>query len=203
MSGAAASPLRSAGVLALAGLLAAGLLGGLDGLTRERIAEQARTLELERLAAVLPHDRYDNDPLDDTITVTDPRLGPGEHLVRRGRLGGRPSALALTATATGYAGPIRLLIGVAYDGRVLGVRVLEHQETPGLGDPIEERRSPWIHGFDGRHLGDPGPEAWTVHRDGGAFDQFAGATITPRAVAQAVRRVLEYHAGERERLYRD
>jgi electron transport complex protein RnfG len=81
------------------------------------------------------------------------------------------------------------------------VRVLAHAETPGLGDPIEERRSDWIRSFEGRSLGDPLPARWTVRRDGGDFDQFTGATITPRAVVQAVRRALEFHAAEHDRLY--
>ena len=199
---AARSSLRSATLLALAGLIATTLLAGVHLVTRERIAEQARTRALQRLAEVLPPELYDNDPLQDVIHVQDPRLGPGPHRVHRGRLDGQPSALALHALAPdGYAGPIALLIGIDVHGRVLGVRVLEHQETPGLGDPIETRRSDWIHGFAGRTLDDPPPERWTVRRDGGDFDQFTGATITPRAVALAIRRALEFHAAAREHLY--
>ena len=80
----------------------------------------------------------------------------------------------------------------AYTGKVIGVRIVEHRETPGLGDPIEIERGPWITGFDGRSLRDPAADAWRVRRDGGAFDQLAGATITPRAVVGAVRRALQF-----------
>jgi electron transport complex protein RnfG len=196
------SPLRAAALLGLAALLATALLTAIDVLTGERIEQRARALELERLGQVLPPARYDNDPLAATVVVQDPRLGPGPQRVHLGRLGGEPSALALTATAPdGYSGPIRLVIGIDRDGTVLGVRVLEHAETPGLGDPIEVRRGDWIRSFDGRSLDDPAPARWTVRRDGGAFDQFTGATITPRAVVQAVRRALEFHAAEHQRLY--
>ncbi len=195
-------PLRSAALLALAGLIATAMLAGIHLATRERIAEQARERALQRLAAVLSPEHYDNDPLNDIVQVSDPRLGPGAQTVYRGRRHGQASAIALTATAPdGYAGPIELLIGIDHDGRVLGVRVLAHQETPGLGDPIEIRRSDWILGFVGRSLDDPPPARWTVRRDGGDFDQFTGATITPRAVTHAVRRALDFHAAERYRLY--
>jgi electron transport complex protein RnfG len=197
-----ASPLRAAALLGLAALLATAALTGIDALTRDRIEQRARALELERLGQVLPPSSYDNDPLAETQRVEDPRLGPGLQRVHLGRRGGRPSAMALTATAPdGYAGPITLVVGIAADGSVLGVRVLAHAETPGLGDPIEERRSDWIRSFEGRSLGDPLPARWTVRRDGGDFDQFTGATITPRAVVQAVRRALEFHAAEHDRLY--
>ena len=122
--------------------------------------------------------------------------------VYRARRDGAPVALVLTAVAPdGSSGPIELLVGVNADGTVAGVRVLAHRETPGLGDPIEASRSDWVLAFAGRSLGDPPPAGWTVRRDGGAFDQFTGATITPRAVVHAVRRVLEYVGANQEALY--
>ena len=199
---AAITPLRGALLLGLAGLLAAGLLAGLHEATRERIAMRGRQQALEHLSAVLPRARYDNDPIADTATLTDPRLGPGPHAIRRARRQGVPTAMAIEATSTdGYAGPIRLIVGIDLDGAIIGVRVLRHNETPGLGDPIEARRSRWIHGFDGRRIDDPSVERWTVKPDGGDFDAFTGATITPRAVIRAVRRTLEFHQSERDRLY--
>lgn len=196
------SPWRSAALLGLAALLATALLAGIHSATRERIAERERALALDRLAAVLPPGHRDNDPLDDVVNVTDVRLGPGDHTVHLGCLDGRPSAMAVTATAPdGYAGPIRLIVGIAHDGRVLSARVLAHTETPGLGDPIEERRSDWIHRFEHRRLGDPPAGRWAVRPDGGDFDAFTGATITPRAVVAAIRHVLEFHAAERDHLY--
>lgn len=180
--------------LGLAGLVAAVLLAGVHTLTREPIAEAERRVALQALGLVLPAGRYDNDPLADAVQVQAPAwLGQPASQVRRARLAGAPSALVIEATAPdGYAGPIRLLVSVAADGRVLGVRITAHRETPGLGDRIEARRGDWIHGFRGRALGDPAPAGWAVRRDGGDFDQFAGATVTPRAVVAAVRRTLEF-----------
>ena len=101
----------------------------------------------------------------------------------------------------GYSGEIRLLVGIRYDGSLSGVRVLEHHETPGLGDAIEEGRSDWITRFTGLSLSNPAAPGWTVKRDGGHFDQFTGATITPRAVVKAVHRCLIYFAQNRAYLF--
>lgn len=188
--------IASAGLLlGLVALLAAGLLAGVMHLTRERIAEADRQAELRALAAVLPPERYDNDPLEDGIGVAAPAwLGsPAPLRVWRARRGGAPVQLVLeTVAPDGYAGPIRLLVGVAADGRIEGVRVTAHRETPGLGDGIEAGRSNWIERFDGRALGDPPAVRWTVRREGGDFDAFTGATITPRAVIHALRRCLQF-----------
>lgn len=196
------TPLRAGVLLALAALLATAALTGLHEATRDRIAMRDRQQALQRLSAVLPPSIYDNDPIADTATIVDERLGPGPHAIRRARKFGTPIAMAIEATATdGYAGPIRLIVGIDTDGRVLGARVLAHNETPGLGDPIDERRSDWILGFDGRSLDNPPGERWTVKPDGGDFDAFTGATITPRAVTGAIRRTLAFHQAERDRLY--
>ena len=191
----ASRPWAAAAVLAVAGLLAAGLLGALAALTREPIAQAQAQAERAALAVVLPAALHDNDLLADHVTVVAPRwLGSAEpQTVWRARRGGSPRALALQAIAPdGYNGDIALLVGVRIGGRVSGVRVRQHRETPGLGDRIEAARDPWITRFDHRSLHDPAPTAWSVRRDGGAFDQFAGATITPRAVVHATRRVLAF-----------
>ena len=113
-----------------------------------------------------------------------------------------PEALILATVATdGYAGPVELLVSVLPDGRVGAVRVLSHHETPGMGDKIEEAKSDWIDGFSGTSLADPDLEHWAVRRDGGRFDQFTGATITPRALVRAVRNTLLFVRSEGERLY--
>jgi electron transport complex protein RnfG len=104
-------------------------------------------------------------------------------------------------TAPGYAGDIALIVGIYADGTVAGVRVIRHKETPGLGDKIEVERNPWIQGFSGKRVGDPPLERWKVKRDGGDFDQFTGATITPRAVVAAVRRALLYVSNHREAVF--
>jgi electron transport complex protein RnfG len=146
----------------------------------------------------------DNDMVTDLIRVREPALlGGAETTVYRGRKDGQPVALVLTPVAPdGYSGPIRLLVAVHRDGSLGGVRVLSHKETPGLGDRIEEEKSDWILGFSGRSLQDPAPSEWKVKKDGGAFDQFTGATITPRAIVKAVRKTLEYVEKQGDRLYR-
>jgi Na+-translocating ferredoxin:NAD+ oxidoreductase subunit G len=197
-----AQMLRAGGVLGAFGLVAAAVLGGTYALTADRIraAEQQRLLR--QLEEVLPAGAYDNDVASDTLQVRNDALGPGTHTIWRARQNGLPVAAVLSAIAPdGYSGPIALLVGVAHDGRITGVRVSAHKETPGLGDKIDLTRSDWVLDFDGRSLLDPGPREWGVRKDGGAFDQFAGATITPRAVVKAVRRSLQYFADHRESLF--
>jgi len=188
--------LRASAQLALAGLLAASLLAGTWVLTRGRIDDAERRAEREALAIVLPPDRHDNDPVADAVHVIAPAwLGLENATVRRARRAGEPVALVFDVEAPeGYGGPIHLLVAVGGDGRVIGVRVTAHRETPGLGDDIDAARSHWIDGFAGRRLGDPPAPRWRVRRDGGDFPQFAGATVTPRAVVVAVRRALDFVA---------
>lgn len=172
--------------------------------TAPQIRENEREVLLATLNEVLPANEYDNALLDDAITVTDPEmLGTTQPVtVYRAFRGGEPVAALFTSVAPdGYSGEIRLLVGVRADGRLSGVRVLAHKETPGLGDPIEIRRSDWITSFDSRALGDPPLQRWKVRRDGGVFDQFTGATITPRAVVKAVRNTLIYFERHREELF--
>ena len=163
--------------------------------TKDIIAEAQRKVLEANLNQLVPADRYDNPVTQDTIAVTALEwLGTDQPvMVYRARKNGQPVALFATPYAPdGYSGPIQLLVGVYADGMLAGVRVLAHKETPGLGDGIEERRSPWILVFTGKSLGNPEPERWKVKKDGGAFDQFTGATITPRAVIKATRKFLEY-----------
>jgi electron transport complex protein RnfG len=191
-------------LLALTALLAAGLLAGVKQLTAERIAEAERQTQLRALAAVLPRDRYDNDPLADAIVVRAPAwLGGDAPLpVWRARLGAADAQLVLRVLAPdGYSGSIVLLVGVQRDGRIAGVRVIEHRETPGLGDAIEAEKSDWIDRFIGRGLGAPPPERWAVRKDGGDFDTFTGATITPRAVVGAIHRALAFVEKHGDTLY--
>lgn len=190
--------------LALALAIAVAVLVGVHALTAERIAANAHRAQLQALAIVLPATQYDNDPLADRITVIAPAwLGSAAPItVRRARRGSRPAALVLDAVAPdGYNGPIRLLIAIQADGRIGGVRVTSHRETPGLGDPLDIGVSDWITGFDRRTLDDPPAARWAVRKDGGAFDQFAGATTTPRAVIRAVHRALQFVVAHGEALY--
>jgi Na+-translocating ferredoxin:NAD+ oxidoreductase subunit G len=189
------------------GVLAALVVGALQAIhlgTRERIAAAQQARQRNALALALPARLHDNDLVADRIAVKAPRwLGTDEPLaVHRARHGGAATGLAIEAVAPdGYAGPIRLLIGVDAHGRVLGVRVTAHRETPGLGDPIAAERSDWHRQFFGRSLAAPPPERWRVRRDGGDFDQLAGATISPRAVVHATRRALGLVATHGATLY--
>ena len=172
--------------------------------TQDRIAENERKILLRNLYALLPADKLDNDIAQDVIEVTaSPLLGTKTTTpVYRARLAGEPVAVIFNSVAPdGYSGNIHLLVGVFAEGSLAGVRVVKHAETPGLGDAIEIRKSDWILGFDGRSLTDPEPEMWKVKRDGGAFDQLTGATITPRAIVKAVKNTLEYYQLNRESLY--
>lgn len=197
-------PSRLALRLALLAVLAVGALQAVHMLTRERIAEAQRERQRAALRIVLPAELGDNDPLADRIALRAPRwLGSDAALaVHRARRGDAPAALAIEAVAPdGYAGPIHLLVGIDASGRLLGVRVTEHRETPGLGDHIAAERSDWHRQFIGRALGDPPEERWRVRRDGGDFDQLAGATVSPRAVVTATRRVLGLVARHGAMLY--
>ena len=193
--------LRPGLLLAVVAFLGVGLLAGVHELTKQRIADQKAAALRARLGEVLDPRRHDNDLARSMLTVTAPeRLGHDRPVrVFLARLGGRPAAVVVeTIAPDGYNGAIELLVGVDLAGVVTGVRVVRHRETPGLGDPIEARRSDWIEGFRGRSLGDPPRPRWTVRKDGGAFDQFTGATITPRAVTRAIARTLALVEAERD-----
>lgn len=186
---------RAALLLGACALIAIGALTVVERLTRERIEQARAAAERAALAAVLPPARYDNDPLKDSVLVLAPQWLGRDTPVRvwRGRLGEAPSALAMETTAPeGYSGAIELLLGVDAAGTVIAARVTRHAETPGLGDPIERERSDWIEGFNGRGLADTPQQRWTVRREGGDFDSFSGATITPRAVARGLGRTLAF-----------
>lgn len=180
----------SLGVMAL---LASAALVFANHATREAIAAAAaRDLQVS-LAQVLPPGFADNDMLADTLQVG---AGSGKRVYRARRRGAFAGAVFQTA-ARGYAGDVVLLLGVDREGRLLGARVIKHSETPGLGDKIEVAKSKWILGFDGKSLASLPARQWAVKKDGGAFDQFAGATITPRAVVKAVKSGLDFYAAHR------
>lgn len=172
--------------------------------SRDQIARNERMVLLRYLNQVIHPERYDNTLLEDTIQVRDPNLlGTREPVtVYRARMQGTPVAAVFTSVAPdGYNGRIRLLVGVDVNANITGVRVLSHKETPGLGDAIEATRSDWIKGFEGRSLGDPPLPRWKVERDGGVFDQFTGATITPRAVVDAVKKTLLYFRAHKDEIF--
>jgi electron transport complex protein RnfG len=190
-------------ILGLFSVAGTGLVALTQQGTAERIAENERQALLQNLHQVVPPELHDNDIYADAISVSDPMLGTTQPVtVYRARQGGQPVAAVIASIAPdGYGGGIKLLVGIRYDGTLTGVRVINHKETPGLGDAIEAQRSDWILGFSGRSLGNPEEKLWKVKKDGGVFDQFTGATITPRAVVQAVYNTLRYYQNHREELF--
>jgi electron transport complex protein RnfG len=188
-------------LLGVMALLASASLAWASSTTREAIAKaEARDLR-DSLAQVLPEGFADNDLLADgaEIDVSDTGdTGGGKSLrVYRARSGGTVKGAVFTVVGKGYGGEIIILMAVDEAGRLLGARVLKHTETPGLGDKIEIAKSGWINAFTGKTLA---TARWAVKKDGGDFDQFAGATITPRAVVSAVRSGLEIFAHHRAAL---
>lgn len=165
-------------------------------LTRERIAEEKRRAEQKALLEIVPPERHDNTMLDDVIVVGPEASGLGlteEKRIYLARRGEQVVAAIIPVTAPdGYTGAIDLIVGVNADGSIAGVRTLSHKETPGLGDKVDLKKSDWILGFNGRSLDNPKPRGWAVKKDKGVFDQFTGATITPRAVIAATLRALQY-----------
>jgi electron transport complex protein RnfG len=196
--------IRSGVLLGLIALLGTALLAGVNALTHERIVEQEKLRVLQQLNAVVPVGSYNNDLLTDKIEIRDESSfrHPGPIAVYRARMDDQPVAALMIVTAPdGYNGDIRLLIAIDVSGKVLGVRVVSHRETPGLGDPIEIERSDWILSFTDKSLLNPRDNGWAVKRDGGDFDQFTGATISPRAVVKAVHNTLMYFKANNKVLF--
>ncbi|NDJ57374.1 electron transport complex subunit RsxG [Enterobacteriaceae bacterium 4M9] len=182
--------LRKHGVtLAVFAALTTALTAVVNELTKNTIAQQSAIQQKQLFDQVVPPELYDNDPQQSCYVVRNPQLGTGEHRLFVVSKGEQPVGVIMETTAPdGYSGAIRLLVGADFTGTVLGVRVTEHHETPGLGDKIELRISDWITGFAGQHITGANDSRWAVKKDGGQFDQFTGATITPRAIVNAVKR---------------
>jgi electron transport complex protein RnfG len=181
---------RAAIALICIGLSAALILAGVDRLTRDRIEQAQQRRALATLETMLPAGSFDNPLLDDAIDLTLPGLEQPARVYRARRDGQPVATLVDLVTQRGYSGNIRLLVAADPNGTVLGVRVLDHRETPGLGDKIEIERSDWITGFVGRYLGNPPLDGWAADRSGGDFDTLTSATITTDAVVGAVRAAL-------------
>jgi electron transport complex protein RnfG len=187
----------------------AGLLGGfallsaalliIGNLSTHDVIEKRLDEDLQAsLQRVIPATLYTNNLLDAALLVTDAQ---GRQVqVYRGIKAHQVTAVAFRIIANGYAGEIELILGLDSDGRILGVRVLSHAETPGLGDKIDDRKSDWILGFNGKSLENTTSEQWRVKKDGGEFDQFTGATITPRGVVKSIHQGLDFFRQHRDEL---
>lgn len=186
-------------------IVAALVLGLIYVGTKDRIEASIVLAEQKALLAVIGDNALDNDLLNDTLTLNTNEqdiLNEGEsskiYVVRHK---GKTTGFIFPATAPdGYSGDISMIVGVSTEGSLFGVRVIEHKETPGLGDKIDAKKSDWIEDFAGKSLSNPSIERWAVTKDGGDFDAFTGATITPRSTVNRVKSVLEYFEESREAL---
>lgn len=183
--------------LAVVAAVCAAIVALTWSLTAGRIAANRQAMLEQQFRPVLEGVAYTRIGIDDPLTLPPPHALPGDEPARVyfAWRTGTLAAYVFEVSASGYAGPIRLLIGVTTAGEISGVRVIAHRETPGLGDRIEASRTDWIRAFDGRSLGDPPAAGWALTRDGGRFDQLTGATVTTRAVVRAVKATLVYSAG--------
>jgi Na+-translocating ferredoxin:NAD+ oxidoreductase subunit G len=190
-------------ILAGFAFVASILLGFADLATKNSIQLRLEEDLKASLEEVIPAELYDNNLLTDTLTLTsaDANLGSPQTVFYLAKKQGIVNAVSFKFVAPdGYAGPINLVMGLGKNGEILGVRVISHTETPGLGDKIEIKKSKWILSFNGKSLDNVSYEEWNVKKDGGIFDQFSGATITPRKVVLAIRRGLEFFKAHRDEL---
>ena len=172
--------------------------------TIDRINENKRLALLKSIHVLISPTSHDNEIFTDIIRVTNKKLLGSKKPVTiyRARKENKPIAVIINSIAPdGYNGNIELLVAIQNDGTLAGVRVTHHKETPGLGDAIEDNRSDWIKTFAQKSLVNPETKGWAVKRDGGEFDQFTGATITPRAIVKAVYNTLHYYKEHRDTLY--
>jgi Na+-translocating ferredoxin:NAD+ oxidoreductase subunit G len=180
------------------------LLAYVFTITKAPIEKSEAEARMALFGQIVPPSLHNNDLLKDSISIAPNDLLGNKQpsIANRARINNAPAAVILEAIAhDGYAGDIKLLIAIKYDGTISGVRVLTHKETPGLGDYIDIAKGNWIKLFDGESLTKTAAEKWTVKKDGGAFDYMAGATITPRAVVKAVHKALQYFEANKEALF--
>lgn len=191
-------------ILGAFALASTALLVATQNLTADRIERQQRSELMRTLNTLIPENLHTNDLFSDCTLVQEPDvLGRTQaQQVYRARIDNHNTALAIKTTApNGYSGNIDLIVAISAQQRVLGVRVLQHRETPGLGDKIEMRKSNWILGFNDEQIPTRSSPRWEVRKDGGAFDQFTGATITPRAVINAVERTIIWARDNQRQLF--
>jgi electron transport complex protein RnfG len=194
----------SAGILTAFAVVGTALLAATYLVTRPIIAETEKQAKLALIGQILPVALYDNDLLKDSALLPPARdLGNTEPTpVYRAVKEGKPSAAVLEVIAPdGYSGKIRMIVAIKADGEVSGVRVVTHNETPGMGDYIEIAKNSWIRIFEGKSLSKYADQDWKVKKDGGKFEHMAGATVTPRAVVKAVRKSLTYFAANQDRIF--
>ncbi|RLA28096.1 MAG: electron transport complex subunit RsxG [Gammaproteobacteria bacterium] len=196
----------SGAILAVLAAICTALVAFTHSTTAPRIAANAQAYLEQSLKPVLEGLEYDGKLSESTLIIEPPHELPGDAPVTVYRVyaGGAPVAALFIVTAKdGFTGPIKLLVGIAANGEISGVRVLQHRETPGLGDLIEASKSDWIEQFRKRSLADPDRELWAIKRDGGVYDQLTGASITPRSVIKAIKETLLYFEANHEQVFAD
>ena len=205
------TPAKASKTLTLAVLIALALLLAINTITKERIAKAQQDFLLSNLSAVLPDEEFDNDPIDSMFQHIAPQLGTDRPLsVYPVYRSGQPLASVLELIAPdGYSGSIRILLGVYFSGEIIAARVVQHKETPGLGDDIEYRKSDWILQFNGQSISANSDDSsqlnpnqsWRMRRDGGQYDAITGATITSQAVVRAIHRALKWYDKNKDQVF--
>ncbi|GHG00888.1 electron transport complex subunit RsxG [Thalassotalea marina] len=192
----------NARILAVFAIACTAVVGIVNLLTKDTINKQEQRYLIKTLSQIVDPTSHDNDMTQSCVIIQDDTLGSEPQKAYLAFKGDTPVAAAITTTAPdGYSGNIYLLVAVNYQNQVTGVRTLKHQETPGLGDKIETRKSDWIFSFNGKTIESDDDSHWAVKKDGGTFDQFTGATITPRAVVNATKRTLLYFSEHKQTLF--
>ena len=196
--------IKTGATLAVIAAICTTLVAATYQITRERIVANDKALLEQALQPALAGVFYEGGVSESRLVMLPPHDLPGSDaaLIYRVYAQDKPVAALFAVTARdGFSGLIRILVGVEFDGTITGVRILQHRETPGLGDKIEPERSDWIFQFDGRSMGNPGATGWAIRNDGGDFDQLTGASVTPRAVITAIRDTLLYFEAHRDEIF--
>jgi len=196
--------IKTGATLAVIAAICTTLVAATYQLTSERIVANDKALLEQALQPALAGIFYEGGVSESRLVMLPPHDLPGNDtaLIYRVYAQDKPVAALFAVTARdGFSGLIRILVGVEFDGTITGVRILQHRETPGLGDKIESARSDWIFQFDGRSMGNPEVTGWAIRNDGGEFDQLTGASVTPRAVIGTVRDTLLYFDEHRDAIF--
>ncbi|GAA5140198.1 electron transport complex subunit RsxG [Thalassotalea piscium] len=195
---------KNARLLALFAIACTSVISAVHLVTKDRIKSQEENKLINTLTHIINENSYNNDIYHTCIIINDTRLSPDPEKVYLAKNNNQPVAAAITTTAPdGYNGKIKLIVAINVNGTVTGVRTLKHQETPGLGDKIEIRKNQWINTFKNKKVLNDKDPRWAVRKDGGVFDQFTGATITPRAVVKAVHKTVLYFKSQRHQLFQE
>ncbi|WP_191600586.1 electron transport complex subunit RsxG [Marinomonas algicola] len=188
--------------LGIFAVVTAGFIAVTQQFTKATIEKNIIEAQLAAFSEILPSDRYNNELYTDVITLNDSLLGSSEpHHAYLARMNNEVTAIIFETTAPGgYNGNLELLVAIDKNSIVTGTRIISHKETPGLGDKVDVKKSPWVHSFVGTFLGEDQDKKWQVKKDGGEFDQFTGATITPRAVVRSIKNTLIYFEQNKDSL---